>query len=153
MSKKEAITIRVSSEDKDAIKELARKQGITITEYILKRSLYDITESNKDTSKVKEGKEGKEGTANKGKGVEDISADHKAILNELEVKNKQIESLTRLLDQEQQLRLSAISSKKQLQYELSHVKASTEAKGKEVKDKESKDKESTGLFSWFRRNQ
>lgn len=147
MSKKEAITIRVSSEDKDAIKELARKQGITITEYILKRSLYDITESNKDTSKVKEG------TANKGKGVEDISADHKAILNELEVKNKQIESLTRLLDQEQQLRLSAISSKKQLQYELSHVKASTEAKGKEVKDKESKDKESTGLFSWFRRNQ
>ena len=150
MSKKEAITIRVSSEDKDAIKELARKQGITITEYILKRSLYDITESNKDTSKVKEGIED---TANKGKGVEDISADHKAILNELEVKNKQIESLTRLLDQEQQLRLSAISSKKQLQYELSHVKASTEAKGKEVKDKESKDKESTGLFSWFRRNQ
>lgn len=150
MSKKEAITIRVSSEDKDAIKELARKQGITITEYILKRSLYDITESNKDTSKVKEGKEG---TANKGKGVEDISADYKAILNELEVKNKQIESLTRLLYQEQQLRLSAISSKKQLQYELSHVKASTEAKGKEVKDKESKDKESTGLFSWFRRNQ
>ena len=93
MSKKEAITIRVSSEDKDAIKELARKQGITITEYILKRSLYDITESNKDTSKVKIGVRLMETDH----GLEDISADHKAILNELEVKNKQIRKSNKVI--------------------------------------------------------
>lgn len=123
------ISIRVTEEEKDKIKELADLGGLTITDYIKQKALYDVVEDNSNTSNTKDLQrktdalradiqrleaiiEGKSET------IDRQDKEVSRLEDQLEQANKRIDDYSRQLEQQQSLQLATVTTNKELQLKL-----------------------------------
>lgn len=123
------ISIRVTDEEKESIKELANNNGLTITDYLKQKALYDV-EDDSGTSNTEELQRNTDALNSDIQRLSDLleAKDNNLtdVKEQLEQANKRIDDYTRLLENQQSLNLATAQSNRDLQLKLESIEQKEE---------------------------
>lgn len=145
---KPIISIRVTEEEKESIQNLAVSNGMTVTDYLKQKALYDVKDGtildtdsfNREVDSLSREIDRLTYEVEALRGVEkakDITVT--TLQEQLEQANKRIDDYSRQLEQQQSLQLGTVQTNRELQLKIDTL----EEDQKEVKD----DSERKGFFS------
>ena len=128
------ISIRVTDEEKDMIKELADKSGLTITDYIKQKALYEVTDTDSNVRNTEDLQRNIDALQADTDRLNDLLEAKDVTLSnlskQLEQANKRIDDYSRQLEQQQSLQLATVQTNRDLQLKLESLEAKEEKERK-----------------------